>query len=159
VRRILSTLLDYRDWVSYVYVPIIIPLLFLTPYHLVVSYYKHLRHVNALIEVLSQGSADLAVISRLLDSPIPLWAGESAEEVPELGTRSFQEFEIRPSRWLTQQCRMANRPVSSRSKCPGPQAPGARSLLSMSLAPRFIQLATYFSRISHLFIPVSAVLY
>src|SRR5262249_16942623 len=32
VRRIWSTMLDYRDWTSYVYVPIIVPILVLAPY-------------------------------------------------------------------------------------------------------------------------------
>jgi hypothetical protein len=93
VRRIWSTLLDYRDWVSYIYVPIIVPLLVLVPY-LVVRYYKHSQHVSALIESLSQGGPDLDMMSQLLDGPAPSWAGEPAEEVPELGKRSFEGFEI-----------------------------------------------------------------
>jgi predicted acylesterase/phospholipase RssA len=93
VRRIWSTLLDYRDWVSYIYVPLIVPLLFLAPY-LVVSYYKHSKHVSALIDSISQGSPDMDVISRLLEGPFAPWAGEPAEEVPELRPRSFQGVEI-----------------------------------------------------------------
>jgi len=92
-RRIWSTLLDYRDWVSYVYVPIIVPLLFLAPY-LIVAYYKHSQHVNDLIESISQGSPDLNMLSRLMDAPLPTWDGEPAEEVAELGPRTFQGFEI-----------------------------------------------------------------
>jgi hypothetical protein len=93
VRRIWSRLLDYRDWVSYIYVPLIVPLLFVTPY-LVVRLYKHSHHLNTLIESISQGSPDRDLISRLLDGPLPLWAGEPAEEVPEFGPRSFEGFEI-----------------------------------------------------------------
>jgi hypothetical protein len=93
VRRIWSTLLDYRDWVSYVYVPIIVPILLLTPY-LAVRFYRHSHHLNALVESISQGSPDLDKISQLLDGPLPLWDGEPAEEVPEFGTHSFEGFEV-----------------------------------------------------------------
>src|SRR5262249_20651695 len=62
--------------------------------YLVVSYYKHSQHVNALIESLSQGNPDRDVISRLLDGPVPPWASEPVEEVSELSARSFQGFEI-----------------------------------------------------------------
>jgi hypothetical protein len=31
-RRIVSTLLDYRDWASYIYVPLLVPIFFLMPY-------------------------------------------------------------------------------------------------------------------------------
>jgi predicted acylesterase/phospholipase RssA len=93
VRRIWSTLLDYRDWVSYIYVPIIVPLLVLVPC-LVVRYYRDSQQAKALIETISQGSPDLDVVSRIMHGPLPPWAGEPAEEVPELGPRSFQGFEI-----------------------------------------------------------------
>jgi hypothetical protein len=79
--------------VSYVYVPIIVPILLLTPY-LVVRFYRHSHHLNALVESIAQGSPDLDKISQLLDGPLPLWAGEPAEEVPEFGTRSFEGFEV-----------------------------------------------------------------
>jgi predicted acylesterase/phospholipase RssA len=93
VRRIWSTLFDYRDWVSYIYVPILVPLLCLTPY-LVISYFERSHRVNALIESISQGNPDVAVIIRLMDGAIPPWDGEIAEEVHDFGSRSFQGFEI-----------------------------------------------------------------
>jgi predicted acylesterase/phospholipase RssA len=43
IRRIWSTLLDYRDWISYAYVPLIIPILVLLPYVLVKSYQRSHR--------------------------------------------------------------------------------------------------------------------
>src|SRR5262249_19577456 len=49
VRRIGSRLLDYRDWVSYIYAPIIIPLLFLLPYF-TYNAYQHSSKVNELIK-------------------------------------------------------------------------------------------------------------
>jgi predicted acylesterase/phospholipase RssA len=80
VRRIWSTLLDYRDWASYVYVPIIIPLLFLLPYFVVKSYQRS-QQVNQIVEALAQGSRDLEQMSRLMDGPVEPWVGERAEEL------------------------------------------------------------------------------
>lgn len=81
LRRVWSTLLDYRDWVSYVYVPIIIPLLFVLPYVVAKSYQRSHR-ISQLIDSLSQGSRDLEVMTRLLDGPMKPWPRTSAEEVP-----------------------------------------------------------------------------
>src|SRR6516165_3685125 len=57
VRRIWSRVLDYRDWVSYIYVPIIIPLLILLPY-VARKVHRHSYKVNRLIRSLAQGSRD-----------------------------------------------------------------------------------------------------
>ena len=92
-RRIWSTLLDYRDWMSYVYVPILVPLMFLVPY-LVVQSYQHSHRLNRLIESISQGSMDFEIMSRLLDGPMPTWKGEAAEEVSKLDDLDFKGFEI-----------------------------------------------------------------
>jgi len=92
-RRIWSALLDYRDWTSYVYVPIIVPLLFVTPY-LVGRVYHHSQRANYLIESLSQGSPDLPIINQLLDGPMPKFVGETAEEVKEFKERNFAGFEV-----------------------------------------------------------------
>ena len=93
VRRIGSRLFDYRDWVSYIYVPIIIPLLLLLPY---VAYkaYQHSYKVNQVIESLAQGSPDLDYMSRLLDGPIKPWTGEPAEEVSKIDEPDLRSFQI-----------------------------------------------------------------
>src|SRR5262249_60429108 len=77
-RRIWSTLLDRRDWVSYVYVPIIIPILFLLPY---VAYrtYKSTHRYNKLLASYSQGTSDLETLSAMLDGDPASWAGQPAE--------------------------------------------------------------------------------
>lgn len=79
-RRIWGTLLDYRDWVSYIYVPILIPILTLLPY-LAVKTYEHSHRVNQLIESLAQSSRDLEQMSILMDGPITFSTGETAEEI------------------------------------------------------------------------------
>ena len=89
VRRIWRTLLDYRDWVSYVYVPIMIPILVLLPYFVVKSYERS-RRVNQIVESLAQGSRDLEQMTRLMDGPVAPWVGEKnveqlrADEKPNL---------------------------------------------------------------------------
>jgi len=82
VRRIWTTLLDYRDWVSYVYVPIMIPILILLPY-IVVKSYERSRRVNQIVESLAQGSRDVEQMTRLLDGPVAPWVGEkNVEQLP-----------------------------------------------------------------------------
>jgi predicted acylesterase/phospholipase RssA len=79
VRRIWRTLLDYRDWASYVYVPIIVPVLVLLPYFLIKSYERSQR-VSQIVESLAQGSRDLEQMTRLMEGPVTPWTGERAEE-------------------------------------------------------------------------------
>jgi predicted acylesterase/phospholipase RssA len=82
LRRIWSTLWDWRDWISYVYVPILIPLLVLAPYFAIRSYERS-RRVNQIVESLAQGSRDLDQMSRLMEGPIAPFVGmKSSEELP-----------------------------------------------------------------------------
>ncbi len=73
-RRIWSTLLDRRDWTAYIYVPLLIPILFLLPY-LVVKSHQRSQRINHLVESLSQGSRDLGQMSRLLEGRQEPWIG------------------------------------------------------------------------------------
>jgi predicted acylesterase/phospholipase RssA len=93
VRRIWSRMLDYRDWVSYIYVPIIIPLIILLPY-IAHKAYRHSNNRNQLIESLAQGSPDLEYMSRLLDGPVKPWTGEPAEEIGEMDEPDIKGFRI-----------------------------------------------------------------
>ncbi len=94
-RRIWSTLLDWRDWMSWVYVPILIPFFVLLPY-LVVKSYERSARLSHLIDSLSQGSRDLEVMTRLLDGPMTPWVGEVPEEIrgDKAGEIDFRGFEI-----------------------------------------------------------------
>jgi predicted acylesterase/phospholipase RssA len=92
LRRIWSTLLDYRDWTSYVYVPILVPILILLPYFIVKSYQRSQR-INQIVESLSQGSKDLDQMTGLLEARSVPWKGVAFEEVdqaPELGREGFE---------------------------------------------------------------------
>src|SRR5262249_4446016 len=66
LRRIWSTLWDSRDWISYLYVPIIVPILILLPYF-VGKFYQRLHRISQLADSLAQGSRDLEIMSRLLE--------------------------------------------------------------------------------------------
>jgi predicted acylesterase/phospholipase RssA len=81
IRRIWRSLLDYRDWVSYVYVPIMIPLLVVLPYF-VVRYYRQSQQISQIVESLAQGSRDLEQMTRLMKGPVQPWIGE--QDVEEL---------------------------------------------------------------------------
>jgi hypothetical protein len=93
VRRIWSTLLDYRDWVSYVYVPLIVPILILLPY---VSFnvYQRTHRINRIAKSLAQSSRDLEQMSELLDGPVSIWKGEPHEEVGTLGEPDMTGFKV-----------------------------------------------------------------
>jgi hypothetical protein len=93
IRRIWSTLLDYRDWASYVYVPILVPLMVLLPYF-VISTYQYSRSVSRLIQSISQGSMDFEIMSHLLEGPMRPFPGEVPEQVSKLEEPNFKGFEI-----------------------------------------------------------------
>ena len=80
IRRIWSTMLDYRDWTSYIYVPIIVPILFLLPY-ITITFYQRSHRVNQIAESLAQSTRDLEQMTRFIEGPIEPWVGETAEEI------------------------------------------------------------------------------
>jgi hypothetical protein len=99
-RRIWSALLDYRDWVSYIYVPIIVPILVLMPYF-VVRYYHRSQVENQLVKSLTQGNYELDLLTRLLEKgPDEPWTGVTAEEVRTLGHPDFTGYEVLQNSWV-----------------------------------------------------------
>jgi predicted acylesterase/phospholipase RssA len=93
LRRIWSTLLDVRDWTSYVYVPIIVPIVFLLPYAAVKAY-QHTHRVNTIVRSLSQGSRDLEQMTRLLEEASTPYTGVPFEEVEKPFAADPKGFEI-----------------------------------------------------------------
>jgi predicted acylesterase/phospholipase RssA len=94
VRRIWSTLMDLRDWVSYVYVPILVPILVLLPY---VAYtaYERSHRLNKLVQTFAQGTRDLEKLNAMLESKPAAWTeGEKAERVDNLDAPDLKGFEI-----------------------------------------------------------------
>jgi len=93
LRRIWSTLLDYRDWTSYLYVPIIVPILFLLPY-VAVKAYQRTHRINQIVQSLSQGSRDLDQMTRLLEEPSTPYTGVPFEEIDKPLPADPKGFEI-----------------------------------------------------------------
>ena len=92
-RRIVSTLLDYRDWASYIYVPLLVPILFLTPYFVYQAYQESYR-MNQIVSSLRQGSQDLERMNMLLKGPIQPWEGIQAEQVQHFDEVDYNGFTI-----------------------------------------------------------------
>ena len=80
IRRIWSSLWDFRDWASYVYVPILVPILTLLPYATYRTY-KTSHRINQIAESLAQSSRDFEQMSLLMEGPVAPWTGETAEEL------------------------------------------------------------------------------
>jgi predicted acylesterase/phospholipase RssA len=94
VRRIWTTLLDWRDWVSYLYVPILVPILVLLPY-IAIRVYEHTHRLNQLVQSFAQGTHDLDTLTEMLDSEPAAWtSGEHAERVHNLEVPTLKGFEI-----------------------------------------------------------------
>lgn len=92
-RRIWSSLLDYRDWVSYLYVPILVPILTLLPYFVFKSYQRSHR-MSQIVESLAQSNRDLDQMTLLLDGPVPPWVGVPPEEVPAFDEPDYTGFDV-----------------------------------------------------------------
>lgn len=94
VRRIWSTLLDYRDWISYIYVPILVPILLVMPYY-GVKWYRQSQINQQLVESMARSNQDYAVMNRLLqDGPPELFEGLPANEVRELMPADYSGVEV-----------------------------------------------------------------
>ena len=81
-RRLWSTLLDYRDWTSYLYVPLLVPILVVLPYF-AAKWYHQSQVAQRLIEGIAQSNQDYALMSKLLQGgPMQPFVGMPVEEVP-----------------------------------------------------------------------------
>jgi hypothetical protein len=100
LRRFWSTLPDYRDWITYIYVPIIIPILVLLPY-VVVRYYQRSHIEKHIVDTFVQGNYELDLLTGLLENgPAKPWTGVPAEEVRTLGYADFTGYEVLQSTWV-----------------------------------------------------------
>jgi len=93
IRRLWSTLLDFRDWTSYIYVPILVSLLVVLPY-VSVKLYQHTRRINQLVESLTQSSQDLQQMSRLIQGPVERWTSGTATATPDTARHDHAGFTI-----------------------------------------------------------------
>jgi hypothetical protein len=93
-RRIWSRLLDYRDWTSYIYVPLLVPIFVVLPYFIIKWY--HQAHIDQqLVQSLAQSNRDYAFMRNLLqEEPRPAIEGMRPEEVRELTPMDYKGFEV-----------------------------------------------------------------
>jgi predicted acylesterase/phospholipase RssA len=93
-RRIWSTLLDYRDWTSYIYVPLLVPILIVLPYYCV-KWYRQAQVAHRLIESIAQSNRDFKVLSHLLqEGPVEPFTGLPVQEGVELRPLDYSGFEV-----------------------------------------------------------------
>jgi hypothetical protein len=91
-RRIWSNMLSFRDWTSFIYLPLAL-LLLLVAYFLVDSYQQS-RRVSRLIESISHGSPDFEIMSQLMRAPMRPFKGADVEEVRNLDPPDYKGFTI-----------------------------------------------------------------
>ena len=93
-RRLWSTLLDYRDWTSYLYVPLLVPILVVLPYF-AAKWYHQSQVAQRLIEGIAQSNQDYALMSKLLQGgPMQPFVGMPVEEVPQVEPPDNQGIEV-----------------------------------------------------------------
>ncbi len=94
IRRVWSRFFDRRDWVSFLYIPVIVPLMFFLPsvsWH----YYKRFVRLNHLTLSYAQGSPDLAQLDRMLDEkPLKPWKGVAVEEGHDAKAPDLAGFKV-----------------------------------------------------------------
>lgn len=94
IRRVWSRFFDRRDWVSFLYIPVMVPLMFFLPsisYH----YYKRFVRLNNLTLSYAQGSPDLAQLDRMLDvKPMAPWKGVAVEEGHDAKAPDLSGFKV-----------------------------------------------------------------
>jgi predicted acylesterase/phospholipase RssA len=91
-RRIWSNLLSFRDWTSFIYLPVVLMLLLVA--YLLVDSYKQSRRVRRLIESISHASPDFAIMSQLMRAPMKPFKGVAAEDVPNIDPPDYKGFII-----------------------------------------------------------------
>jgi len=93
-RRVWTTLLDWRDWPSYVYVAIAFVLLFYLPFQ-VYNLYQRAQTQAAIIESIASGDPDIRQILKLANSnPTSDWLSEEIQEISEPTHLNYEGVEV-----------------------------------------------------------------
>jgi hypothetical protein len=93
-RRLWSRFFDRRDWVSFVYVPILVPILLILPFASYRAYKRSVR-LNNLTLSYAQGSPDLAKLDHMLDEdPEKPWKGVVVEEGNVISSPNVVGFKV-----------------------------------------------------------------
>ena len=93
-RRVWSTLFDWRDWPSYVYVALAFVLLFYLPLQ-VYQLYRRSEMQQDIIASIASGDPDIHQILELGTSdPTANWVGEEVHEKPQSTEVSYEGLEV-----------------------------------------------------------------
>lgn len=93
-RRIWGTLLDFRDWISCVYVPLLVPILIVLPYY-ALQWYQQTQVAQRLVESMAHSNHDYAVMRDLLqDGFSPPFDGLEAVEALQPTPPDYSGFEV-----------------------------------------------------------------
>jgi len=94
-RKIWSRLLDWRDWVSYLYLPIFAVILLVGPYIALRFFqlYQSNRQKQTLLEVIAGGSEDFRTVSGLLEYGAPTEFGDQYKIVEQFAPISYEGFD------------------------------------------------------------------
>ena len=92
-RRVWSTLLDLRDWPTYVYIPLLVLLLGVLP----VQIYRYRRQANTnamIVDAITHGSPDFLKMFEIVQGTTPAWTPLPVQDVsqasPKLDYRGFE---------------------------------------------------------------------
>jgi predicted acylesterase/phospholipase RssA len=93
-RRVWSTLLDFRDWPTYVYIPLLVLLLGVLPVYL--WRYRQQAKINAmLVDAIAHGSPEFQKMLDLVQSnPAAAWTPQPIEDRPEPTAVNYKGFEF-----------------------------------------------------------------
>jgi hypothetical protein len=95
-RKIWSRLLDWRDWVSYVYLPIFAMVLLAGPF-LALRFFQLYRsnsQKQTLLQVIAGGSEDYHTVSHLLEYGIPAHFSDKYESVDTFLPSDYEGFDL-----------------------------------------------------------------
>jgi predicted acylesterase/phospholipase RssA len=93
-RRVWSTLLDLRDWPTYVYIPLLVLLVGVLPVH--VWRFRRQASTNAMIvDAIAHGSPDFRKILELVQhDAAPAWTPQEYEDRAQASTVDYRGFEF-----------------------------------------------------------------
>src|SRR5262249_8491296 len=93
-RHIWGNLFDIRDWTSFLYLPLLFPVLVLLPYYSAKVYKQH-RVTSEIIDAIAQSNSTTHKALELLQrGPVEPWAGMRFEEVGQVEPPDYRGFEF-----------------------------------------------------------------
>jgi predicted acylesterase/phospholipase RssA len=99
-QRIWTTLLDWRDWPTYVYVPLLLFVFGVLPF-LGWQFYQRARLHQTVVEAVAEGMPDFRKAMALLEGdPLKGWAPDPIKVVPALAPVDYKGWELTNATWI-----------------------------------------------------------